>query len=576
MTDQTVSVTADTSQAVTALGDLPQASDQTITVVADITQAQSDLSDLSDKPNLSDKCFTVNADVSAAQSSLLQVTSDAEKLNGTVAKVPVEGFVAKFKKGLAAVRAELNKTAGGAGKFLETFLAGGGGIGIIMAGVASVGKIVQTVYNNWRQKLAENADLHNRNAASIRESAEANEQLRQKSSGYLDQLQSMASQEQLSNASKAEALKLISELSKGYGDLGISIDAATGKLTGLDEAMVKKAETDKARRIAELQAELKQIQSESAQQRDIRDSAGIPVWFDGDTRVGGEEETKAAGQKLEELAKRASEVRKQLAQIRKEDPREAMRKKQQGEIADLKQHLAEQQRITSDTSELSNISDDAGKIAHLQKAKDRHQQEILAPLQEQISHAARRAATATDVDKLEAEKQLLQLKITQQKELQKAYALEKQIKEVKAQQASAAKAQSAATLQQAENLKKQLADQAFSLYGQAMGQSGQGRVFAEQSALRDARKTKGADLTAEESELVKKLAGLSFNLSEGQKGSPADLSVKTNALTARGGFQGGAVVPSAEKYNREILQTNKNTLSTLKQIQKLCENLGTF
>ena len=86
------------------------------------------------------------------------MTGDAEKLNKTVAKVPVEGFTAKFKQGLSAIRAELNKTAGGAGKFLETFLAGGGGIGIIMAGVASLGKIVQTVYNNWRQKLAENAE----------------------------------------------------------------------------------------------------------------------------------------------------------------------------------------------------------------------------------------------------------------------------------------------------------------------------------------------------------------------------------------------------------------------------------
>ena len=569
VSDQSVTVTADTSQATAELGDLPQVSDQSVTVTADTSQAQAALSDLSDQSALSDKSFTVTADVSAAQNSLLKVTVDAEKLNKTVAKVPVEGFVANFKNGLAAVRAELNKTTGGAGKFLETFLAGGGGIGIIVAGIASLGKIVQTVYNNWRQRLQENAELHSRNSTSIRESAEANEQMRQKTDGFLSKLQELSSAERLSNSQKAEAVKLIGDLKKSYGDLGIKVDEVAGKLTGVDSAVVKKLQRDKARRSAEIEAELKQVQSEIKQQREIRDTAGIPIWFGGNTRVGGEEETKAASQQIEELSKRAAELNKKRLEVRRSDPVEEFRKQQKAAVEDLKKQLAEQKKITSDSSDMSDQSDPSDKIAFLQKQRDRHQQETLDPLQKKINYAQMRVSSTTGDDKVEAEKQLLQLKIAQQQELQKAYALEKQIKEVKDQQTQAA-------AQASEKLQKNIKNQGFTLYGQAMTQAGFGKEFAQQKALRDAREVKGSDLTESEKSSVLKLAELSFGLSQRREPALGDLSVKTNALTSRGGFQGGAAVASAERFNREILQTNKSTLSTLKQIQKVCENLGTF
>ena len=569
VSDQSVTVTADTSQAASALGALPQVTDQAISVTADTSQAQAALSDLSDQSALSDKSFTVTADVGGAQSSLHKVTGDAEKLNKTVAKVPVEGFTAKFKQGLSAIRAELNKTAGGAGKFLETFLAGGGGIGIIMAGVASLGKIVQTVYNNWRQKLAENAEQHNRNAASIRESAEANEQMRQKTDGFLSKLQELSSAEKLSNSQKAEAVKLIGDLKKSYGDLGIKVDEVAGKLTGVDSAVVKKLQQDKSKRTAEIESELKQIQSEIKQQREIRDTAGISIWFGGNTRVGGEEETKAASQKIEELSKRAAELNKKRLEVRRSDPVEEFRKQQKAAVEDLKKQLAEQKKITSDSSDMSDQSDPSDKIAFWQKQRDRHQQETLDPLQKKINYAQMRVSSTTGDDKVEAEKQLLQLKIAQQQELQKAYALEKQIKEVKDQQTQAA-------AQASEKLQKNIKNQGFILYGQAMTQAGFGKEFAQQKALRDAREVKGSDLTESEKSSVLKLAELSFGLSQRREPALGDFSIKTNALTARGGFQGGAARPDTDRYNREILQTNKNTLATLKQIQGLCEKLGTF
>ena len=518
------------------------------------------------KQALSDKSFSVTADTSAAQSSLLKVTADTEKLNKTVAKVPVEGFVGKLKKGFAAIREELNKTTGGAGKFLETFLAGGGGIGIIMAGVGAAIKMIGTAYNTLRQRLQENAEQYSRNSASIRETAEANEAVRQKTDGYLSKLQELSSAEKLSNSQKAEAIKLIGDLSKNYGDLGIKIDEVTGKLTGVDAAVVKKLQQDKSKRTAEIEAELKQIQNEIKQQKEIRDTAGVPVWFGGNTRVGGEEEIKAASQKIEELNKRAAELNKRRVEVKRSDPVEEFRKKQKAEVEDLKKQLADQRKITSESLATAKQSEDGSdpsdKIAYLQKQRDRHQQETLDPLQKKIDHAEWRVLSTKGDDQIEAERQLLQLQIAQQKELEKSYSLEKQIRDIRRQSAEA--------------VKKDLHNKGFDLYGQAMTQAGFGKEFAQEKALRDARQIKGSDLTQGEVEKVKQLSALTYDFSQRREASLGDLSVKTNSLTARGGFMTGAVKPDSDKYNREILATNKSLLSSLKQIEIFCQDMGVF
>lgn len=539
--DKKVVVTADTSAAVSALNDLPQVENQSVSVTADIT---------------------------AVQTGLLKVTKETGKLNNTIVKVPVEGFVSRFKKGLSAVRAELNKTAGGAGKFLETFLSGGGGIGIIMAGVASLGKIVATVYDKWRKSLQENAELHSRNAASIREAAEANEQVRQKTDGYLTRLQELSNQEKLSNANKFEAKKLIDDLTSSYGDLGIKLDEVSGKIIGVDAAAVKKLRQDKSRRLSEIEGEMKQIRFEKEQQAEIRDTAGVPIWFDGDTRVGGEEEIKAAVQKIQELDKRLIELNKMRMELKRSDPVGEFREKRKKELDDLKESFDEQQKSFKQQKEDDAFAaeDNADvKIVNRQKLIERHSQEKIKPLQEKIKYAEKLVATSTGDSRVEAEKHLLELRKELQQELAKSYAWEKQISEVKKQQK-----------QQQVQLNKSIQDQAFNLRGQVMAQAGLGKEFAQEQALRSAREQKGCDLSESEKAHVLKLTEISFNLSSRRDTSFGDLSVKTNALTARGGFQGGAALPSAWRYNKEIAQTSRSLLTTLQRIENLCKELGTF
>ena len=90
--------------------------------------------------------------------------------------------------------------------------------------------------------------------------------------------------------------------------------------------------------------------------------------------------------------------------------------------------------------------------------------------------------------------------------------------------------------------------------------------YVEQS-LKDARSAKGADLTEEESEAVRKIARLTYSMNNRRENNPGDLSIKTNSLTARGGFQGGAVAPDLERYNRITAENSRQTLARMRTLE---------
>ena len=130
--------------------------------------------------------------------------------------------------------------------------------------------------------------------------------------------------------------------------------------------------------------------------------------------------------------------------------------------------------------------------------------------------------------------------------------------------------------QKALNLQISSRDKARDLKWQMMEKAGQGKEASEQRALYDAEKTKGSKLTDSEIDATKKLHELSWNMQNMRDQQFGDLSIKTNSLTARGGFQGAAVVPDSDKYNREISMTNKTMLGVLQRIERLCDKFGKF
>lgn len=692
-------VVAESRAAAGSLANLP---DRQLSVTADTTQAKAAVEELAQTPPPEiDVPVTADAaPLETVREELEQTDASAQKTSGILSRLIPESLRSKAAQAFGAVRSEMTKTQGGAGKFLESFLAGGGAIGLIVAGVASLGKIAATVYNNWIGGMKEAGELAQRNAASIRETAEANEQLRQKSDGYLSRLSELSSAEQLSNSNKAEARKLIADLAKSYGDLGVKLDETTGKLSGVDEAMVKKLQRDKDRRIAEMETELKQLQADNAAQAQVRDNAGVKVWgrrgqtggFFKELSFGGESDMKEAGQKIEENVKRMMELRRQLREQRRADPAAEYRAKRQAENADLAEENQERNRSFEQrkSDDAFNAAQDVdAKIANRRQAIDaernnRQRVEAEAALGSAQTDYEKAQSTGNRDGMLDAEKRILQAKQTILASDEKIYALEQQVEALTRQRAAAyakltdqaqyeldynklivagefekaaalrlekelkeqnlklseeekkkileqrealqkqdtakqiAEAKEEVALQQllvdgnyeayeAEklrlemkrqgkklteeetqelleqrkalkelNLRQNLQEQAYGLYGEAMTKAGRGREFEEQKALRDARKAKGGELSEEETAMVKQLSAISYAMANTRETSLGDTSVKTNSLTARGGFAGGAKLPESDKINREIANTNKLQLEQMKQIATICEKLGTF
>ena len=54
----------------------------------------------------------------------------------------------------------------------------------------------------------------------------------------------------------------------------------------------------------------------------------------------------------------------------------------------------------------------------------------------------------------------------------------------------------------------------------------------------------------------------------------ADLTIRSNALTARGGFRTGAAAPDAQKYAKMTVDCAKQQLSELNQIREQITKWG--
>lgn len=130
--------------------------------------------------------------------------------------------------------------------------------------------------------------------------------------------------------------------------------------------------------------------------------------------------------------------------------------------------------------------------------------------------------------------------------------------------------------QKALNLQKNLHAQSLSLKDQAMQRAGYGQQAELEKALRDAEKQKGSPLTNDEKKQVRTLANLQWRMNTDDGPRLGNLDLKTNSLTARGGFASGVVMPEKNRINLEIRNYSKRQFDTLVEIKKVCDQLGKF
>ena len=528
----------------------------------------SDLSDVSDKVEELEGTHEVKVNVK---------TSGAEKLPKSIGKAKDEagGLVDRLKE-----------SSDGADMLGDMFLGAGGKVEILKKGVESVGKIIAWAFEQADQKMHEATELAQQNAASIAEVTAKREEESKKTLEVINRIQELNNVEKLSNVQKTEMISLLEKMGGSYKNLGLQIDQATGKIKNFDEVSVEVMKQDLQRRIDAKKSEELSLRSVVEQAEIERDNAGASAWWlggipylFGKDRIGGKEAIQEAGKtitsandRIVQLMDERNELKKQLAAL-------------------PGQHLAAGKAANADAREAINAGirsfdrqkhDDA--FADSTDTEDRlkNRQKLLddalrkkADLEQKMSELGKNAQNLTGEARVSAEREYLAAKKELLAVQEEIYGLERQMASVRKQAAAeaAAKAEEAKRKREeearlAEQKAAEEARQKAGLKGYFVGQVRQvGPVGHIEQALKDARAAKGADLTYEESEAVRKIAKLTYSMNSRRENDPGDLSIKTNALTARGGFQGGAVAPDLERYNRITAENSRQTLARMRTLE---------
>ena len=95
----------------------------------------------------------------------------------------------KLKGVFSSLRSGVSNFAEGLKDASKVFVSTGGGALVLIEGFKSLIKIGQHFYNSWIDGMKEAAAMSEQNASSIREVAQANEELRRKGDEYLKQLE---------------------------------------------------------------------------------------------------------------------------------------------------------------------------------------------------------------------------------------------------------------------------------------------------------------------------------------------------------------------------------------------------
>lgn len=117
------------------------------------------------------------------------------------------------------------------------------------------------------------------------------------------------------------------------------------------------------------------------------------------------------------------------------------------------------------------------------------------------------------------------------------------------------------------NLKRSITEQGRGLVYDAMRKAGLGKEADRQKALDEAEKILKRKPTESERGQILSIADLSGKLSALTQPDLKGLEIRTNELTARGGFSTGAVVPDKDAVNKKIAEYQKTTNNLLTQIK---------
>lgn len=186
-----------------------------------------------------------------------KVEASAKRMDSSLAKGGggASTAVKQVTQGLEGV----NKLGGKAGGVLKGMVEGFASmLNPISLATAAVGLLVaglKKMYDSYKEKMEQIRKTAEWTLAQAQEAGKGVETRQNRDAGYLQRLEEINDKEVIDNATKLEAVRIINLLTTQYGDLGLSIDEATGKIVGLTEAQKRQNALMREERWASLEAE---------------------------------------------------------------------------------------------------------------------------------------------------------------------------------------------------------------------------------------------------------------------------------------------------------------------------------
>lgn len=205
-------------------------------------------------------CIEIVTDAEAAKKEAKQV---GKKISSEVNKGGKNiTFADKLKEKLEGVKKgveALGQSGDKLGKLGQFFK--GGWIAAAAASVYLLGKALADVWDTFTVSSEESIKKFEAELRDAQKNTQNVISTQKQDNEYYERLKELASEEPLHNQQLKEAAFLVEELTKRYGDLGLSVNFAKGTITGLSEAFGKMNDKQKLEMFSTLKNELQNVQA---------------------------------------------------------------------------------------------------------------------------------------------------------------------------------------------------------------------------------------------------------------------------------------------------------------------------
>jgi hypothetical protein len=461
-------------------------------------------------------------DLSAFRRGVAQAKAQVERL-ATGIKEKVQSTQRSIKTGL-----EVGGISGDKFGKVAEFIGGFSKLGIIALGAASAIKVLNAAFDRYSESLQNNIDRTKTNSAEMQKAADVDKKRSEQHNKMFDELQKLSAIENKSASEKTQATRLVDRLNRAYKNLGLSINEATGQITGLDGAQKKMLDQQFARQKKYLEMQIKNANQEAAALgKAFKWQTGF--WGQtGDVILGGKFATMALDNSKQQMATvdKLAQLYSQLDQLTQDQQaavdKVAAAKEKREKEADDKFHGARKGDINALADE-NYMKQYAMEHSELETELERY----------------RRKWQQNGGNDMRYWK-YLEAEVRKKHEL---LALEKEL---------AAKAE--------EKRKKE-------------AEAAAAKLKKEEEAKRAAEASRRAQEQADK----KELSDMQSKLREHQGRRIGNIAVITNSLTARGGFAEGGRISGVAEYNRKMLSYNEQQKRLLndinKQMQKVTQEI---